>query len=446
MAGEIYISNIAGTFDYQQILDAYYQAQIQPVLLLQSQESTLDRKISALQDFTSKIDDLYSAFNTLTSSTLLDTKQVTVSDENILTATVTDSAAAIEGSVTVDVKQVAQNDVWLSQVGVSDLSSAVATTDGTIQISYAGNVVATIDYDTDTSDSTKPSTLQEIADAINNAQDKVRASIIFDGSGYRLLLSGVDTGSSNTVSVEEVGLGDLLDQIQLGSNYTTSHVQTAQDAVVSVYGTDVSSSTNTFIDALPGIQFSVKEIGSATIAVESDYQPFKDAIDSFISAYNALVDFVQTEGGKDGSLSGETTLQFVRSGVLSRMQPLFDLGILEVDKDTGHISIDTSKLDDLLASSTDTVSQAISDLKDSLYDYLLYLKDPEGPVESKEDSLNSQKALIEDQIEEMQKLIDDQIELFKQQLIQVQLLQEQMDAIRAKLTSLFGNVSLLPSS
>ncbi|WP_163328958.1 flagellar filament capping protein FliD [Desulfurobacterium thermolithotrophum] len=447
MAGEIYISNIAGTFDYQQILDAYYQAQIQPILLLQSQESTLDKKISALQSFASKIDDIYNAFNTLTSSTLLDEKQVVVSNENVLTATITDSATAIEGNVTVDVKQLAKNDIWLSQAGVADLSSAVATVDGTIQISYAGSVVATIDYDTNTSDSTKPSTLQEIATAINSAQSVVKASVIFDGSNYRLLLSGTDTGSSNVISIDETGTGDLLDQLQLGTNYTTSHVQTAQDAVVSIYGSDISSSTNTFSNAIPGVQFTVKqENTSATISVEKNYQPFKDALDQFISSYNALVDFVQTEGGKDGSLSGETTLQFIRSGILSRMQPLLNLGIFSVDKDTGHISVDTTKLDDMLNNSPTTVSQAISDLKTSLYDYLLYLKDPRGPVESKETSLNNQKTLLEDQIGNMQKLINSQIELFKQQLIQVQLLQEEMNQIKAKLTSTFGTTSILPSN
>jgi len=445
MAGEIYISNLAGTFDYQQLLDTYYQAQMQPVYLLQSQESVLDSKISALNDFASKIDDLYSAFNSLTSTTILDQKSVTSSNETVLTASVYDASKALTGSVSVDVKQLATNDVWLSQASVADLTSAVAMTSGTIEISYAGNVVATINYDTDTADSTNPSTLQEIASAINNAQDKVRASVIFDGTGYRLLLSGVDTGSSNTISITETGGGDLLDQLQIGSSYPSSHVQTAQDAVVSVYGTDISSSTNTFTDAVPGIQFTVKDVGTATITTDKDFEPFKTALNDFISAYNSLVDFVQTEGGKDGVLSGEATLQTVRSGILSRMQPLVNLGIIEFDKDTGHAILNSTKLDELLLNSEDTVRQAISDLKTSLYDYLVYLKDPRGPIESKEDSLNSQKTSLENQIEQMQKIINDQIELFRQQLIQVQLLQEEMNSIRAKLTSVFGDTTLLPS-
>jgi flagellar hook-associated protein 2 len=446
MSGEIYVSNLAGTFDYQEILNAYYQAQMRSVSFLENQESILEKKVSAVNEFSNKIDNIYTSFNNLTSTNILNEKKVSVSDDNVLTATITDPQSAIKGSVEIDVKQLAKNDVWFSQSGVSDLTSAVATEDGTIQISYAGSVVATIDYDTDTSDSSKPSTLQEIATAINNAQDKVKASVVFDGSQYRLLLEGADTGSDNTVSIEEVDSGNLLDQLQLGDNYSSSHVQTAQDAVASVYGSDISSSTNTFNKVIPGVSFTVKKEGtSATISIEKDYQPFKDALTKFISSYNDLVDFVQAEGGKNGTLSGDVNLQLIRSGILSRMQPLFNLGILSVNKDTGHISVDSSKLDDLLENSPDTVEESIKELKSSLYDYLIYLKNPSGPIESEETALNKQKSHTEDQIEEMKRIVNSQIEIFRKQLIQVQLLQEKMQEIRAKLTATFGNVTLLPS-
>jgi flagellar hook-associated protein 2 len=158
-----------------------------------------------------------------------------------------------------------------------------------------------------------------------------------------------------------------------------------------------------------------------------------------------LVDFVQAEGGKNGTLSGDVNLQLIRSGILSRMQPLFNLGILSVNKDTGHISVDSSKLDDLLENSPDTVEESIKELKSSLYDYLIYLKNPSGPIESEETALNKQKSHTEDQIEEMKRIVNSQIEIFRKQLIQVQLLQEKMQEIRAKLTATFGNVTLLPS-
>ena len=189
MAGELYISNLVGTFDYQQILSLYYQSQSAPIQFLKQREDTINQKITALNEFKSDIEGLYDAFNSLTSTTILDQKEVSVSNPEVLSAEVSDPLSAQPGSVSVTVDALAKNDVWLSQSGVSDLSSAVATTAGEIQISYAGQVVATVDYDADATDSAYPSTLTEIADAINEAQDKVKASVIYDGSQYRLLLS-----------------------------------------------------------------------------------------------------------------------------------------------------------------------------------------------------------------------------------------------------------------
>jgi len=443
MAGEIYVSNL-GSFDYQNILNMYYQANSLPIQLLQSQETKIDAKVKAYEDFESKISNFYTAFDTLT-STPIEGKTLNVTDENVLTAKITDELKAIPGNYNVTVDQLAKNDVWLSQSGKS-LDEAVATADGTLQISYAGEVVATIDYDTDVSDTSKPSTLQELVDAINSAQDKVRASLVYDGNSYYLLLMGKDTGANNTIELQETGGGDLLDQLQIGDDYSDSHVQTASDAEVTVFSKTFTSSNNEFSEVIPGVSFTVNSTGSSTIEVREDTSKFEDALNKFIQAYNNIVDFVQKEGGEDGSLSGDTTLQMIKSSILSKLQPLFNLNLLEIDKDTGHLSIKTDQLTSLEETSPDTLKSAIDEVKSSLYDYLVYLKSPESPVELSIKNLNDRKESIEDQITFMKKLLNDQINSLKEQLVQLQLFQQQMAEVRAKLTATFGQVSLLPTS
>jgi|GEM_PF-298950 len=447
MAGEFYISDIAGTFDYQTILDAYHQVQMQPVLMLQQQESTLDSKISAINEFQDLISNFYDVFDELTSTNILEQKVASSSGESVLSVKVTDPLKAQVGSYDVTVKQLAKNDVWLSLGGVTSPDSIPATAAGTLQISYAGDVIATVDYDTDPDTST-PSTLQEIASAINSAQDKIIASVIYDGSQYRLLLSGKDTGETNIISITEIGSGDLLDQLQLGDSYPTSHVQQAQDAVITLYGQDINSPTNTFSEAIPGLELSVKAVSSTpvSITVENDYASFVETFQNFINSYNSIVDFVQTESGEDGRLSGDTTLQMIRSSILSKFQPLFDNNLIDVDKDTGHLTLDTAKLDSMLTDDPESVENLLQSLKSNLYDYLIYLSSPSGPVDTYEKSLENQKSYLEEQIEEMQKLISEQVEEFRRELIQVQLLQEKMEAIRAKIVSVFGNTSLLPNT
>ena len=438
MAGEISISNLVGTFDYQQILSLYYQAQSAPVQLLQQQEDALSQKASALNQFQSSIESFYDAFNRLTSTTILENKKVEVSSPEVLQATVVDPLSAVEGSYQITVDQLATNDVWLSQSGVSDLTSPVATTGGQITLEFAGEVVATVDYDDTT-------TLKEVADAINQSQDKVVASVVYDGSNYRLLLSGTQTGADATVSIYESGSGDLLDSLQLGSDYSASHVQTAQDAQIEVYGATITSPTNTFDDAIPGLSITVNSPGTSTVSVESDYSPFKEALSNLISAYNQIVDFINANAGKDGILSGDNTLYSVRSSILSRLQPLFNLGILEVDKDTGHLSIDDAKLSELLENSPQTVEDALTQLKESLQDYLLFLVSPDGPVENEIESINKNKELIEERIELLNKMLNEQLETLKQQLIQVQLLQAQMAELKAKIESTFGTATIFPT-
>ncbi len=446
MAGELYISNLAGTFDYQEILNLYYQSQSAPINLLKSQESKLSEKETALNEFNSDIQKFYDAFNSLTSSYELDNKSVSVSDSSVLSASITDPLSAQEGSYVVEVDQLAKNDVWLSQKGVSSLSDPVSTTSGQLTIEYEGQTIAVIDYDEDTSDDTKPSTLTEIANAINASQDKVVASVIFDGSSYRLLLSGKDTGEDATISIKETGGGDLLDNLELGDDYSESHVQVAQDAKITLFGAEISSPTNTFKDALPGVEITVSSVGTSVVNIQADYSKFKIDLSSLIDAYNEIVDFISDKAGKDGVLSGDNTLYSIRSSLLSRMQPLFNLGILSVDKDTGHISLDSSKLDVLLSQDLNTVKTAVSDLKDSLYDYLVFLTSPDGPVNAEIKSIENAKEQIEDRIDFMTKMLNDQLEEFKKQLIQVQLLQAKMEELRAKIASTFGTPTLLPNS
>ena len=62
MAGEIYVSNL-GSFDYQNILNMYYQANSLPIQLLQSQETEIDEKVLLQQ--IQKIHQLFRPPNTL---------------------------------------------------------------------------------------------------------------------------------------------------------------------------------------------------------------------------------------------------------------------------------------------------------------------------------------------------------------------------------------------
>jgi len=371
MAGEIYLSNLVGNFDYQQMLDSIRALKSQQLYLLQSKEGVIKDKKSAISDYGSLLRDFKSAFDSVTAVGALDKKKVFVSDDTVL--------------------------------------------DVVINNPHRINTTA--------------------ADAGLN----INASIFYDGSQHRLLIQGKDTGSANTVSISDSG--NL--SSTLGNFY---NAQTAQNAQISVYGNTVESSTNSFDNVIAGLTINVKSVSttSVSINIQEDYDPFVEDLKKMIDKYNEIVDFIKNNTGEDGVLSDErTTLQTIRSGIFKRLDPIFQLGIINVDKDTGHISIDETELKNQLLTDRSSVETKIGDLKTQLNDYLVYITGTDGPVKLKEKSYDKQIQNIEDMIQLQSKRIDEEIQTLKRQFVALQQLMAQMEDIRQRIASTFGNVSLL---
>ena len=445
MAGELFISDLAGGFDYNEILQKVQLLKSQQIAILREREDLLSQKKAAISDFGDIVSELQDIFDDLTSGDLSYEKQITVSNEDIIEASITNKYKAIPSNVDITVNQLAKNDVWLSQAGLSDKdSAAVATTNGTLEISYAGNVVATIDYDTDASDSTKPSTLQEIADAINSAQDDVNATIFFDGTNYKLLISGKDTGTNNTVELNETGGGDLLTQLQIGSGYASSHVQTSQNAQIEIYGQTVESQNNTFTDVLEGVSFTVKQTTTTpvNIQISQNEDVLKDKLKEFLDKYNEMVDFISTNTSEKGVLSGEYTLQSIRSSIFSSLDPLFEIGILNVDRNNGHLSLNESEFDNQMNQDPQVIQNKLDEVENVLDSYLKSILDTDGIINQKEKSYERQINNIEDRIELDTKRINQEIETMRMQFVALQRYMSEMQDIRSRIQSAFGIQSI----
>jgi flagellar hook-associated protein 2 len=445
MAGELFISDLAGGFDYNEILQNVQLLKSRQIAFLQQREDMLSQKKSAISDFGDIVSEFRNIFDDLSGGDLSYEKQITVSNEDVIEASITNKYKAVPANIDITVNQLAKNDVWLSQTGVSDKdTSAVATSNGTLEITYGGNVVATIDYDTDASDSTKPSTLQEIADAINSAQDDVNASIFFDGTNYKLILSGNDTGANNTISLNETGGGDLLTQLQLGSGYSGSHVQTAQNAQIEIYGQTVESQTNTFTDVLEGVSLTVKQTTSTpvNIQISQDKTAIKDKLKEFVDKYNEMVDFISTNTGENGVLSGEHALQSIRGSIFSSLDPLFQLGIFSVDHKTGHLSLKETEVDNILNNDPQIIQDKLNDVKATLDPYLKAVLDTDGIINQKEKSYERQINNIQEKIEFDTKRINQEIESMKKQFVALQKYMAELEDIRTRIQSTFGIQSI----
>ncbi len=445
MAGELFISDLAGGFDYNEILQNVQLLKSRQISFLQQREDLLSQKKAAISDFGDIISEFRDIFDDLTGGDLSYEKQITVSNEDVVEASITNKYKAVPATIDITVNQLAKNDVWLSQSGTSDKdTTSVATSSGTLEITYAGNVVATIDYDTNVSDTTKPSTLQEIADAINASQDDVNASVFFDGTNYKLLISGSDTGTNNVIGFSEIGSGDLLTQLQIGSGYTGSHVQTAQNAQIEIYGQTVESQSNTFTDVLEGVSFTVKQTSTAPINIQisQDETALKDKLKELIDKYNEMVDFIETNTGTKGVLSGEFTLQSIRSSIFSSFDPLFEIGILSVDRNNGHLSLNETEFENQMKSDPQIIQNKLNQVETNLDPYLKAVLDADGIINQKEKSYERQINNIQDKIEFDTKRINQEIESMRKQFIALQKYMAELEDVRSRIQSTFGIQSI----
>jgi flagellar hook-associated protein 2 len=215
-------------------------------------------------------------------------------------------------------------------------------------------------------------TLSQIVSKLNSARGPVGASILSDGSDFapnRLLLSATKTGSAGNVIIDDGGLGlDLTTRA------------TGQDALLRVgSGTDgngsflLSSSTNRFVSALPGLDIDAKGVGTtaAQVTVTRDTGRVVDLARNFVNAYNDFVTKTaeQTKFKADtterGVLQGSATALRVTSTLATSLtetrygssggafRSLSSLGIT-VDA-SGKLSLDSFKLQASLATNPDAV-------------------------------------------------------------------------------------------
>ena len=216
-------------------------------------------------------------------------------------------------------------------------------------------------------------TLQDIADKINDAGAPLRASIIDDGTGsnpYRLNFTAVESGVAGRFIFDDNGFGLDMDSLNEG-----------QDALAFFGSTDparavmLTNSENTLDGVIPGVTIDLHSASEdpVTINVTRDNEAIESAIDSFITAYNALVDRIgyltryDPETESKGPLLGESTLSALKSalsrtaistplGVDDEFNRLTEVGVKVIEG--GKLSLDRDKLREAM----DQDFQAVADL------------------------------------------------------------------------------------
>ena len=254
MAGDLILSGISGSgFDGGAIVDQILQLRSIPIQKLQQEKALVQAKLTSLSDLSGRIADFLGLFENLDVDQLFQNRTVDVSDENVLSASATQEAPLLSFSVTVS--ELASGEIRVSNGGVSSPDTGLSSS-GTLTITYdTGSGTETFNVNYSAGD-----TLQDLVNAINSAQSRVKASIYYDGTSYRLMLSENDL-SASTVETDTVGGVYVISVSGLPSDLGTGldTLQSAKNAQIAIgTGSPITSPSNTFSDVITGITITVK--------------------------------------------------------------------------------------------------------------------------------------------------------------------------------------------
>lgn len=241
------------------------------------------QKANGLSLISSLLTTFQASASSLGDSTLYQSRTVS---GNTASVSVTANAGVSVQSFSITNALMALNNVKESGT-FSSTSSTVATGAGTMALSVGG-LAYNINY-------TAGETLSSLADSINNvAGSSVKASTLQVGANdYRLVLTSAQTGAAQTITLTD-STGGSLNSNLLAYNATTNptgmqNIQAARDASFNYNGIAMTRSTNTITDIAPGMTINLlQDNGSANISIAQDTTKISDAMNSFVTSYNAL--------------------------------------------------------------------------------------------------------------------------------------------------------------
>src|ERR1700729_990207 len=259
------------------------QAQDTIFTSLGSDLSTLTTSLQALTDFEGTFAE----------------KQGSSSNTDLLSLTAAD-ATSVAGSHTVVINSLAQTS--------SEVSGAISNAGDTLSGSVT---IQGQEFDIDSSNNT----LSTLSAAINAADIGVKASVITDSSGSRLSLVSGTSGATGQLAVQ-ISLSGAA-----SGNIAFQVGQTGKDASLTVDGVSVTSSSNTVSNAISGVTFQLLGSSAGTevqVEITNDNTDIATAMNSFVTAYNAVIKDINTQEGNDSSgnaepLYGNPTLAMIQS-------------------------------------------------------------------------------------------------------------------------------------
>lgn len=361
------INLIGSALDVGTIVDTLIYVEREPVRMMESQVTALQSKVSAYQSLNTKLSALADKVNILLfgdteapfnqpysfadrlKDSVFTKCAITSSDDSTISASANNPTSV--GTYAITVSSLAQART-MAAAGFADLATQTGTGTLTITTGSSDPVTVTIN--------SQNNTLTGVCGAINNANAGVTATIVNDGSAtpYRLLITANDSGTANSFSIT--------DNLSGGQALGLTESQAAVDAQFIVNGVSITKSSNTVSDVIDGVTFTLKDVTATPVSlhVEKDIDAIVTAFNEFVSAYNTVNSFINSQFAYNsttetsGVLAGDSTLRRIQSNLQNQLvqsisNPYTDYGIasqagLDFNRD-GSLSLNETELREALA-------------------------------------------------------------------------------------------------
>lgn len=319
-----------------------------PQQRIDSRREKAEAQISDFGAMTSAIDTLRASITTLTNKEGLFSKTAAFSDRDNISPTKLETDVQ-PGSYAFTVNRLAQAHS-MTVGGYATEKDAVGT--GTMTFNFGqwtrvDGAPTTFNPDADaesfsvTIDNSNNS-LTGLRDAINNAGKGVQASIINDGSAYRLVITAPSGGQNELqISVAEDGAtptntdGSGLSKFAFNPDVTgfaTLETQKGLDALMTINGLAVTRESNTVTDLVKGLSLDLlkAEEGKVTTITITDDKAFaEENIRKFVDAYNTFLKDTQPLTGynKEEKVWGSLRNDPLAKSVVSRFRSVIGSAI-----------------------------------------------------------------------------------------------------------------------
>lgn len=444
---------VGSGLDLNGLVEQLRSAERQKLIPLTQQKKQQQTKISAFGRLESALDRFKSSVAALNDAKLFSSQKSSSSNDAIKVITSTEATA---GRYDINVTQlaragsVASNSVAMETVLAEEATSLTLNFGATYQSGVLQPGAAPLSsYSITIAAGSK---LADIRDQINADKSAgVSASIVNDGTGFRLALNSKETGAVASVT----GFSGVA-----GLTADDATYRAGTNAALQVNGISITSASNRVEGAIQGVTLDLSATGNSSVVIERDSETLKEAIQNFVSGYNELKAtmgrMTHSTGDREtaGELAGDSTVRSVEGRLrrdLTASVEDSELGVLSklgisLDR-RGRLELDETKLDALIASDPQALESFFAGtteqggLAGRLTSFMDDLLSDKGPIKRAIESAENRITSLNDRFARTEATIERTVSRYRTQFGQLDVMLGQMNQMSAYLSQQFDALS-----